>query len=92
MAALAFLAWLVKAGVVVNFISETVMVGFKAGVALYLASTQLPKLFGFKGAHGDFWERSGHFFSHLGETNLRCPDGRCQRARAAGAREAFPQE
>ena len=30
----------------------------------------MPKLFGFKGAHGDFWERSGHFFSHLGETNL----------------------
>jgi high affinity sulfate transporter 1 len=69
-AALAFLAWLVKAGVVVDFISETVLVGFKCGVALYLASTQLPKLFGFKGAHGDFWERSGHFFSHLGETNL----------------------
>jgi hypothetical protein len=29
----------------------------------------LPKLFGFKGSHGDFWERSGHFFSHLRETN-----------------------
>ena len=69
-AVLAFLSWLVKAGVVVDFISETVLVGFKSGVALYLASTQLPKLFGFKGAHGDFWERSGHFFSHLGETNL----------------------
>lgn len=69
-AVLAFLSWLVKAGVVVDFISETVLVGFKCGVALYLASTQLPKLFGFKGAHGDFWERSGHFFSHLGETNL----------------------
>ena len=68
--ALAFLSWLVKAGVVVDFISETVLVGFKAGVALYLASTQLPKLFGFKGSHGDFWERSGYFFSHLGETNL----------------------
>ena len=60
-AVLAFLSWLVKAGVVVDFISETVLVGFKCGVALYLASTQLPKLFGFKGAHGDFWERSGHF-------------------------------
>ena len=69
-AALAFLSWLVKAGVVVDFISETVLVGFKSGVALYLASTQLPKLFGFKGSHGDFWERIGHFFSHLGETNL----------------------
>ncbi len=68
-AAIAFVAWLVKAGAIVNFISESVMVGFKCGVALFLASTQLPKLFGFKGAHGDFWERSGHFLSHLGDTN-----------------------
>src|SRR5713101_2621499 len=68
-ALIAFIAWLVKAGSIVNFISESVMVGFKCGVALFLASTQLPKLFGFKGGHGDFWERSGHFLSHLGDTN-----------------------
>src|SRR5512139_1288419 len=40
-AGLAFTAWLVRAGAIVNFISETVLIGFKAGVALYLASTQL---------------------------------------------------
>src|SRR5436190_22776879 len=46
------------------------MVGFKCCVALFLASTQLPKLFGFAGAHGgSFWERSGHFIRHVGETN-----------------------
>lgn len=66
---LAFIAWLIKAGVIVNFISESVLVGFKCGIALFIASTQLPKLFGFKGSHGDFWERSGYFFSHLQETN-----------------------
>jgi MFS superfamily sulfate permease-like transporter len=38
-------------------------------VALFLASTQLPKLFGFSSAHGSFWENSGHFLQHLGETN-----------------------
>ncbi len=68
--ALSFIAWLARAGVIVNFISESVLVGFKCGIALFIASTQLPKLFGFKGSHGDFWERSGHFFSHLGETNM----------------------
>ena len=68
-AIIAFVAWMVKAGTIVNFISEPVMIGFKCGVALFLASSQLPKLFGFKGGHGDFWERSGHFFSHLDETN-----------------------
>jgi sulfate permease, SulP family len=68
-AALAFLAWLAHAGSVVNFVSETVLIGFKAGVALHLASTQLPKLFGTKGGHGSFWERMDVFFRHLGETN-----------------------
>ena len=52
------------------------LVGFKAGLALYLASTQLPKLFGFKGTHGDFWERSAYFISHLGDTHgRRCSIG-----------------
>ncbi|HYW70701.1 MAG TPA: SulP family inorganic anion transporter [Pyrinomonadaceae bacterium] len=68
-AAIAFVAWLVRAGAIVNFISETVMIGFKAGVGLHLASTQLPKLFGFSGGEGSFWRRSAHFFSHISETN-----------------------
>ena len=68
-ALMALVAWLVKAGVIVNFISESVMTGFKGGVALFLASTQLPKLFGIHGAHGSFWTNSGHFFKHLNETN-----------------------
>jgi len=68
-ALIAFLAWLVKAGVIVNFISESVMTGFKCGVALFLASTQLPKLFGFHGEHGSFWINSGYFLQHLHETN-----------------------
>ena len=66
---LAFLAWLAHAGAIVDFVSETVMIGFKAGIALVLASTQLPKLFGFKGSHGDFWDRMGHFVKHIDETN-----------------------
>jgi sulfate permease, SulP family len=65
---IAFIAWLVKAGVMVHFISESVMTGFKCGVALFLASTQLPKLFGFHSAHGSFWENTGFFFKHLSET------------------------
>jgi high affinity sulfate transporter 1 len=68
-AVIACAAWLVRAGTAVGFFSETVLVGFKSGLAFYLASTQLPKLFGFKGAHGDFWENSGYFISHLGNTN-----------------------
>jgi sulfate permease, SulP family len=66
---IASIAWLAKAGVLVHFISESVMTGFKCGVALFLASTQLPKLFGFHSAHGSFWANAGHFFRHLNETN-----------------------
>jgi high affinity sulfate transporter 1 len=66
---IAFIAWLAKAGVLVHFISESVMTGFKCGVALFLASAQLPKLFGFHGAHGSFWGNTGFFFKHLNETN-----------------------
>lgn len=69
-AIIAFVAWLAKAGSIVNFISESVMVGFKCGVALFLASTQLPKLLGIMGAHGSFWVNSAYFFKHLSETNL----------------------
>src|SRR5437016_4150725 len=66
---ISFVAWLAKAGVLVHFISESVMTGFKCGVALFLASTQLPKLFGFHGAHGSFWGNTGFFFKNLDETN-----------------------
>jgi len=68
-AGLALLVWLLDGGSVVNFVSETVMIGFKAGVALYLASTQLPKLFGIAGSHGNFWERMGSFVAHVHETH-----------------------
>src|SRR5262249_40089237 len=68
-ALIAFIAWLIKAGALVNFMSESVMTGFKCGVALFLASTLLPKLFGVHGAHGNFWKNSGTFLQHLSETN-----------------------
>ena len=67
--AFALAIWLFDGGSIVNFVSETVMIGFKAGVAFHLASTQLPKLFGIKGAHGNFWERAGGFVTHLGDTH-----------------------
>jgi high affinity sulfate transporter 1 len=69
-AVIAGAASLIRAGNAIGFFSETVLVGFKSGLAFYLASTQLPKLFGFKGAHGDFWENSAHFLGHLGDTHM----------------------
>lgn len=68
-ALMAFAAWAAKAGVLVNFVSETVLIGFKCGVAFVLASTQLPKLMGFKGGEGDFFSRAAHIARHVGETH-----------------------
>ena len=51
------LAWLLRLSVLVNFISESILTGFKAGAALVIAATQLPKLLGVTGGGDDFFER-----------------------------------
>ena len=55
---------------IINFISESVLLGFKAGAAITIALTQLPKLFGVKGGGTGFFERLGILFGQLPETNL----------------------
>ena len=69
-AALSLLAWLIRLSELINFISETILVGFKAGAALTIAMTQLPKLFGVKGGGDDFFERAWVLAGQLGQTNL----------------------
>src|SRR5262249_22772678 len=51
------LAWLLRLSVLVSFISESILTGFKAGAALVIASTQLPKLLGVPGGGDDFFDR-----------------------------------
>lgn len=46
---LAILAYFLRLSGIINFISETVLIGFKAGAGLTIGLTQLPKLFGVKG-------------------------------------------
>ena len=52
------------------FISDPVLAGFKTGAALYIASTQLPKLFGVEGGAGNFFERVAHVAAVLPETHI----------------------
>ena len=52
------------------FISDPVLIGFKTGAALYIASTQLPKLFGLEGATGNFFSRVAHVVVSLPETHV----------------------
>ncbi len=69
-AALCGLAWLLRLSGLVNFISDTILLGFKAGAALTIAMTQLPKLFGVPGGGDHFFERGWILAGQLGETNL----------------------
>lgn len=68
-AAVFALAWLLRLSVLVRFISESILTGFKAGAALVIASTQLPKLFGIPGGGDDFFERVALLVRQLPDTN-----------------------
>jgi high affinity sulfate transporter 1 len=68
-AGLFVLAWLLRLSVIVNFISESILTGFKAGAALSIIVTQLPKLFGVPGGGADFFSRLGLILRQLGEAN-----------------------
>ncbi len=64
------IAWFFRLGNIVNFVSETVLSGFKVGAGLVIASTQLPKLFGIATGGSNFFTRLLEIFRHMGETNL----------------------
>ncbi len=63
------LAWALRLGNVTNFVSETILSGFKVGAGLVIASTQLPKLFGLHSGGSNFFTRIIEVCKHLRETN-----------------------
>src|SRR6188768_865029 len=69
-AAMCVIAWIFKLSSLVNFISETILLGFKAGAALTIAMTQLPKLFGVKGGGHNFFEGAYSLATQLPDTNF----------------------
>ncbi len=56
-AGMSLLAYFLRLSGIINFISDTVMLGFKAGAALAITTTQLPKLFGVAGGGSSFFTR-----------------------------------
>ena len=69
-AGLCLLAWLLRLSVLVKLISDSILVGFKAGAGLTIAMTQLPGLFGVAGGGHNFFERALLFIGQLGQTQL----------------------
>ena len=55
-AGLSVLAWLLRLSALMSFVSETILLGFKAGAALTIALMQLPKLLGVSGGGENFFE------------------------------------
>ncbi len=69
-AGMSFLAYILHLDSMINFISETVLTGFKAGAALTIMLTQLPKMFGVAGGGNDFFSRFGTLIHQLPQTNF----------------------
>jgi SulP family sulfate permease len=69
-ALLCFLAWLLRLSMLVRLISESILVGFKAGAGLTIIMTQLPSLFGVSGGGHDFFERAVLLAGQLGQANV----------------------
>ena len=69
-AAMCIIAWIFRLSTVISFISETILVGFKAGAALTIAMTQLPKLFGVPGGGEHFFQKVWVLITQLGSTNI----------------------
>ncbi|HKE44098.1 MAG TPA: SulP family inorganic anion transporter [Steroidobacteraceae bacterium] len=63
-------ASVLRLGFVANFISEPVLVGFKAGIGLVIIIDQVPKLFGIHFAKGPFLQNVLAIFQNLSHANM----------------------
>jgi high affinity sulfate transporter 1 len=69
-AALCLIAWLLKLSVLVRLVSDSILVGFKAGAGLTIIMSQLPSLFGVAGGGHNFFDRAIRLVGQLGDVNL----------------------
>jgi len=68
-AVLCLIAWVLRLSVLVKLISDSILVGFKAGAGLTIAMTQLPSLFGVTGGGHNFFERAVLLAGQFGQIN-----------------------
>src|SRR5690349_10751663 len=66
-ALLCLISWVFRLSVLVRLISDSILVGFKAGAGLTIIMTQLPSLFGISGGGHNFFERALLLLSQLGQ-------------------------
>jgi SulP family sulfate permease len=68
-ALLCLIAWALRLSALVRLISDSNLVGFKAGAGLTIAMTQLPSLIGVPGGGHDFFERAVLLAGQLRDVN-----------------------
>lgn len=69
-ALLCLISWLFKLSSLVRLVSDSILVGFKAGAGLTIIMSQLPSLFGIAGGGRNFFDRAIHVAGQLGDTNV----------------------
>src|SRR5689334_17027064 len=65
-AVLCLIAWIFRLSMLVRLISDSILVGFKAGAGLTIIMTQLPSLFGVAGGGRNFFDRLITLVAQLG--------------------------
>src|SRR3954454_8463508 len=69
-ALLCLIAWLFKLSILVRLVSDSILVGFKAGAGLTIIMSQLPSLFGVAGGGHNFFDRAIRLAGQIGDVNL----------------------
>ncbi|MBR0853194.1 SulP family inorganic anion transporter [Bradyrhizobium liaoningense] len=69
-AVLCLIAWLFKLSVLVRLVSDSILVGFKAGAGLTIIVSQLPSLLGVPGGGHNFFDRAIKLAGQLGQTEI----------------------
>src|SRR5262245_22739216 len=64
-AVLAVVGWALRLSTLTSFVSDTILVGFKAGAGLSIAVTQLPSALGVPGGGDHFFERVANVLRQL---------------------------
>ena len=68
-ALLCLIAWLFKLSVLVRLVSDSILVGFKAGAGLTIIMSQLPNLFGVAGGGHNFVDHAIRLAGQIGNIN-----------------------
>ncbi|HMF08766.1 MAG TPA: sulfate permease [Thermoanaerobaculia bacterium] len=68
--AILVVAWIFRLGFVANFISEPVLVGFKAGIGVVIILDQIPKLLGIHVTGKNFLQKLVSTVEHVPQTSL----------------------